>query len=88
MLEVCAQDLRNLKNDMIPDNEREQRLRACDQKIEQHKQELRRLNQEHRGLNNKLDDYIPEMQNLKNRLDGLENETAQKMQVRKSIQYS
>lgn len=84
MLEVYAQDLRNLKIDILPDNEREQRLRACDQKIEQTKQDIRRLNQEHRGINNKLDEYIPEIQNLKNRLDGLENETAQKMQFLKS----
>ncbi|XP_075160033.1 structural maintenance of chromosomes 5 isoform X2 [Haematobia irritans] len=84
MLQIYAQDLKNLQNDMMSEADREQRIRDCELKMEQIKQEIKRLNQEHRSLLNRLDDCIPEIQSSKSRLESLENVNEQKLKFLKT----
>ncbi|XP_013114154.2 structural maintenance of chromosomes protein 5 [Stomoxys calcitrans] len=86
MLQAYAQDWKNLKGEEVAVEAQETHLRECELKMEQIKQETKRLNQEHRNLQNKLDECIPESQSLKSRLESLENIKEQKLKFLK-IKY-
>ncbi|XP_061391212.1 structural maintenance of chromosomes protein 5 [Musca vetustissima] len=79
MLQVYAQDLKILNTEEMSNPNREQRLREYDLKMEQLRQAINHLNQEHRNIQNKLEENIPEIQSLKSRLESLENVSEQKM---------
>ncbi|KNC24700.1 hypothetical protein FF38_10971 [Lucilia cuprina] len=80
MLEVYAEDLRNLNENKVADA---QRKIESESKLNQCKLETKRLSNELRNISNQLNDSIPEIQHLKTRLKQLENETEQKMQFLK-----
>lgn len=69
----------------MSDANREKQLRECELKMEQIKQEIKRLNQEHRNVQNNLDECIPEKQSLKSRLESLQNVGEQTMKVWEEI---
>lgn len=79
MLQVYAQDLKNLSDNELSDSD--QRIEECDNRIEQIKQEIKRLNQEHRNIQNRIDEFVPETQSLKSRLGSLENANEMKLEV-------
>lgn len=78
MLEVYAQDLRNLNESKSADNQRKIEI---ERKINKNKEETKALNNDQRNITNKINDSIPEIQHLKSRLKHLENETELKLQV-------
>ncbi|KAM7356002.1 structural maintenance of chromosomes 5 [Cochliomyia hominivorax] len=81
LLEVFAQDLRNLNENKDEDARRKI---ECERKLDQYKLQVKRLNNDLRIISNELNDSTPEIQQLKNRLKNLENETEQKMQIIKT----
>lgn len=85
MLEVYAQDLRNLNESKSADANRKI---ESERKLNEYKMEAKRFNSNLREVSSKLNDSIPEIQHLKTRLKNLENETEQKMQVNIFIEKS
>uniref|UniRef100_A0A1A9W6X1 Structural maintenance of chromosomes protein 5 n=1 Tax=Glossina brevipalpis TaxID=37001 RepID=A0A1A9W6X1_9MUSC len=76
LLEVCVQDLKNLRVECSTDLEQ---ANACNQSIEVYKADLKRLNQNHVRLNQKLEEYRPQIAHLKQQIEKLENVADQKL---------
>ncbi|XP_037899548.1 structural maintenance of chromosomes protein 5-like, partial [Glossina fuscipes] len=76
LLEVYVQDLENLKAECSSDSEL---TNACNQSMECQKVELKRLNQNHTRLNQRLEEFKPEIGSLKKQIESLENVGDQKL---------
>uniref|UniRef100_A0A1B0B4R9 Structural maintenance of chromosomes protein 5 n=1 Tax=Glossina palpalis gambiensis TaxID=67801 RepID=A0A1B0B4R9_9MUSC len=76
LLEVYVQDLENLKAECSSDSEL---TNAYNQSMECQKVELKRLNQNHTRLNQRLEEFRPEIGSLKKQIESLENVGDQKL---------
>ncbi|KAL9872094.1 structural maintenance of chromosomes protein 5-like [Glossina fuscipes fuscipes] len=76
LLEVYVQDLENLKAECSSDSEL---ANAYNQSMECQKVELKRLNQNHTRLNQRLEEFRPEIGSLKKQIESLENVGDQKV---------